>query len=552
MKFQFQKMRFMVSFSAGIFIGVIGLVFISPVHLMAADIQVIGIGDSLTQGTMDATDNALNTWNAYLQKTVQSLSAAFPLQFSQPFFTLQERRIFPYRIPTNLGVDGADIFSIEGIQYYKRVGAETSYPTADYLCDSDSPSLFQNNYDKVLFPLNLVAGKPVTQIDGALTLLNRQAAALDGSISLVVLWIGNNDSSLASLGTGGANPSYLPIPLSAIASEITPALRILLETENARGALSFAPYTYQAIQRNLTETADFTGQLNHILERLHMESALPQDHTVFMLLTLPYYSAVGYLIDSQDLEFYLQQVNPDYQVPPSFHRVSPSDPLSGDRISFFTFACMYALLQEGHSIADVNAILEQGGVQQDGLVMSEEEQKYIMDRIDSFNAALKTASQTYSNVFLVDTGTYLNNALTGKEPVVVGNRTLSRNWSRGSAFSLDGVHPSYTGQALIANYLLTQMNQTFQLNAPLIDLDKVLASDPYVDRDGDGWVPGPAYPPTGMTELLFMFTDPNDADPSVRAVLPPNFWDRVSQILLQELTGISSMKQMAGFQIHSH
>ncbi|MFZ3044464.1 MAG: hypothetical protein WA151_01000 [Desulfatirhabdiaceae bacterium] len=515
----------------------------------AADIQVIGLGDSLTQGTMDATNNSQNTLNAYLQKTVESLSMVVPLQFSQPLFGSWENRLKPFITPTNLGVDGSDIFALEGIEYYKRVGAEASYPTDDYLCDSILPFQSPNNYDKVMFPLNLTAGKPVSQIDAALTLMTQQAAIQDESFALVFLWIGNNDSSLAALGIGGTNPSYLPFPLSAISAEIAPVLRTLLETGLAQGVLNFEPYTLAAIQRNLTEATDFTNQLNHILERLHLENSLPQGQTAFMLLTLPYYSVIGYLFDSEDMEFYLKQVNPTYTLPPTFQRVTQpgnpiTDPFSGDRVSFFTFACMVALLQSGYSVDDVNAILEKDGIQQDGLVMSEAEQHVIMSRVDGFNLALKTASQAFTDVYLVDVGTYLNNSLSGIDPVTIGDRVLSRKWSRGNAFSLDGVHPAYTGQALIANYLIQEINQSFQLNAPLFDLEQILATDPYIDRDGDGWVPGPAYPPSGLTELLFMFTDPDDTDPLRLAVLPADFWDRMSRILFRELVGKPAVKQM--------
>ena len=539
-----------VLFIRCLFLGAV-IVFLSalPGLSFAADVQVIALGDSLTQGTMDATNNARNTLNAYLQKTVESLSVAAPLQFSQPLFGFREYRLRPFLTPTNLGVDGSDIFSLEGIEYYKRVGAEASYPNDAYLCDSSLPFQFQNKYDKVLFPLNRIAGKPVSQIDAALTLLNQQAAAQDGSLALVFLWIGNNDSSLAALGIGGSNPSYLPFPLSAISAEITPALRTLLETGQTQGVLNFEPYTLAAIQRNLTETTDFTGQLNHILERLRLENSLPQGQTAIMLLTLPYYSVIGYLFDSEDLEFYLQQVNPAYMVPPTFQRVTQpgkpiTDPFSGDRVSFFSFACMYALLQSGYTVDDVNAILEKDGIQQDGQVMSEAEQHYIMSRVDSFNLAIKAALQAFSNVYLADVGTYLNNTLSGVEPVTIGDRALNRKWSRGNTFSLDGVHPSYTGQALIANYLINEINRTFQLNAQLINLEQTLATDPYIDRDGDGWVAGPTYPPSGITELLFMFTDPDDTNPSIRAALPANFWDRMSRILIRELVGKPAVKRM--------
>lgn len=524
-----------------------------PALSFAAEVQVIALGDSLTHGTMDATNNALNTLNAYLQKTVESLSTVVSLRFSQPLYGFKEQRLRPFLTPTNLGIDGSDLFSIEGIEYYKRVGAETSYSSDAYLCDSRLPFQFQNNYDKVLFPLNRIAGKPVSQIDAALTLLN-QAATQAESSALVFLWIGNNDSSLASLGLGGSNPSYLPIPLSAISAEITPALRTLLETGLAQGVLNFEPYTLSAIQRNLTEVTDFTNQLNHILARLHQENTLPQSSSAIMLMTLPYYSAVGYLFDSEDLEFYLQQVNSAYTVPPTFQRVTQpgnpiADPLSGDRVSFFTFACMYALLQSGYSVEHVNAILESDGVQKDGQVMSAAEQQYIMSRIDSFNLALKAAPQAYSNVYLADVGTYMNNSLGGIDPVTIGDRVLSRKWSRGNAFSLDGVHPGYTGHALIATYLINEINRTFQLNAPLINLEQTLARDPYIDRDGDGWVPGPAYPPSGLSELLFMFTDPDDTDPSLRAVLPDNFWEKMSRILFRELVGKPEVKKLVDWPV---
>ncbi|MBI5593906.1 MAG: hypothetical protein HY881_25930 [Deltaproteobacteria bacterium] len=530
---------------------IVAIAFLSalPGHSSAATIQVIGLGDSLTQGTMDATNNTPNTMNAYLQKTVESLSTIFSFQFSQPLYGYKEQRLTPYNIPTNLGVDGADIFSLEGIEYYKRVGAGTSFPSNNYLCDSSTPIQFQNDYDKVMYPLNLIAGKPVSQIDAALTLMNQQAAAPDEAFSVIFLWIGNNDSSLAALGIGGSNPSYLPIPLDAISPEISPQLKALLESGQAQGLLNFEPYTPEAIDRNLTDVKDFTDQLNHILERLQRENTLPYGHASIMLMTLPYYSAVGYLFDSEDLEFYLRQANPAYTVPTSFQRIAqPGEPItapfSGDRVSFFTFAFMYALLESGYSVDYVNTILEKDGVPQAGQILSAVEQQTIMSRIDSFNMAIKTASQTFPNVYLLDVGAYLNATLSGAAPVKIGDRVLSRKWSRGGTFSLDGVHPGYTGQALIANYILGDLNRMFQLNAPLIDLEQTLATDPYVDKDGDGWVPGPGYPNSGLTQLLFLFTDPDDTNPSIRPVLPPNVWDMISRILFQELTGMPALQQL--------
>ncbi|MFZ3047141.1 MAG: hypothetical protein WA151_14610 [Desulfatirhabdiaceae bacterium] len=520
-----------------------------------ARVCLIGLGDSLTHGTMDGTNNILNTKNAYLQKIAESLSSVLPLHFSQPFYGFHEQRLRPLMIPTNLGIDGSDVFSLEGIEYYKRVGAEESYGTDAYLCNSQNPRQFQDDYDKVMYPLNLVSGKPLSQLDASLTLLSSHAIENSMAMALVFVWIGNNDSSLAALGTGGANPSFIPLPLDAISKEISPALRTFLDTGRSQGLISFEPYTPEAINRNLTEVNDFANQFNHALFRLNSENGMPKNQTAIFVLTLPYYSAVGYLFDSDDIEFYLQQINPEYRVPQTFNRVVEAgqiitDALKGDRVSLFTFASMYALMISGYSIDQVNAILEKDGIQQDGLVMSEAEQQTIMSRIDSFNQAIQSAADQYDNVFLIDVGRYLNAALSGEVAVEIAGETISRKWSRGNAFSLDGVHPAYTGQALIGNYILERINGLYDIQAPLFNLEEILASDPYVDRDGDGWVPGPCYPNSGLTELLFMFTDPNDQDPSVKGVLPSNFWERMSRILLKELIGQPSLASLGQIPAH--
>ncbi|MBI1848261.1 MAG: hypothetical protein HYR86_14985 [Candidatus Rokubacteria bacterium] len=261
------------------------------------------------------------------------------------------------------------------------------------------------------------------------------------------------------------------------------------------------------------------------------------------LLTLPYYSSVGYLFDSDDLEYYLRKVNPRYVLPLSFKRVAPpgqpiTDPTKGDRVSLLTFGFMYALLNSGYSVEYVNRALETNGQQRDGLVLSESEQAYIRTRIDAFNAAIRDAAAAYGpDAHIVEIGNYLNDALTGKTSIVIGGRTLTRKWIRGNSFSFDGVHPNYTGQALIANFVLGSLNATLGLAAPLHDLDATIAADPYIDRDGDGFAPGPGYAASGFNQLLFLFKDPNDASSASQVVLPPDVWQQISDILVQRLLG---------------
>jgi hypothetical protein len=503
-------------------------------------IVLIGLGDSMTQGTMNATNNATNTLQAYMQKVYESLKEVSPVSFSQPLLDSQEKRLMPFTLPTNLGVDGSDIYSFEGKKYYKRYGTDESFVSRDFLCDKLFPCGPADLYDTVLYPINLLAFKPVSQLDASLWLLNTMARTAHPPTAVVILWIGNNDSSKSSLGLGASNPSFIPLPLDLIEHKLNPNLSALLRSREERGLLSFEPYLLSSITRNLTEADDFAEQYNRILTRLETEVTESELQAEFFLCTLPYYTSVGYLVDSEDIEYYLQKADASYTVPFSFKRVAepdnpPTDSLRGDRISLFTLLSMYILLTEGQSVSFVNQALELNGEQRDGLVLSEDEQHHIIARIDSFNAAIKeSVSGSDLSVHLIDTGHFLNEVLTGKTVLTINDRVFNRTWGRGNSFSSDGVHPGYTAHALIANFIVEHLNEQLDLEAPLHDLSPIAENDPYVDKDQDGWVEGPPYEAPGLAKLLLLFKDPDDRDTTVAPAVPPDIWHRVTTIFLEE------------------
>jgi hypothetical protein len=149
------------------------------------------------------------------------------------------------------------------------------------------------------------------------------------------------------------------------------------------------------------------------------------------------------------------------------------------------------------------------------------------------------------NVHLVDIGQYLNDALVGKAEVRVKGKILNRKWVHGGTFSLDGVHPGYTGQAVIANFVLKKLNGIFGLKAKPFNLSKIMAHDPYFDKDEDGWAPGLSYEASGITKLLFLFNDPDDNDPEVQAQLPPDIWNIISDVLLGEILNLPVIRSEA-------
>jgi hypothetical protein len=515
----------------------------------------IALSDSLGHGTMDAAINERNTRRAFVELVAERIAGQKPLFFSQPFFYDNGYRQYPFVIPTNLSVDGSDSFSLEGLDYYKRAGTHTSLVSSELLGDRLLPYRLEDKYDKVLYPLNVLDGAPVSQLDGALWLLNVAAPRRSMAEAAVLLWIGNNDSSSAALGYGGTNPVFQPIPLDQVAPELNPLLELLLRFGERTGLVSFEPYSPFALDRNLTSLDDFAQQYEHIVSRLLSENASGVPLKLF-LCTLPYYSSVGYLIDSEDLEYYLGKFNPDYSVPPSFARAAPPgqpivDPLRGDRISLLTFGFMVALLNSGYSVDHVNGILDNGGHQRDGLVLSEAEQQSIRERIDAYNDVIRSVAAAHGpEVHLVEIGNVLNDALAGRTEVIVAGRKVSRKWARGGAFSLDGVHPGYTGQAYVANHMLSQIAPALGITTTPYDLDPIALTDPYFDWDSDGWIPGPDYSPSGISKILFLLSDADDGDSGVGAELPENTWDLISDVLLRILLRIPEIRAEAA-RIHA-
>jgi hypothetical protein len=280
-------------------------------------------------------------------------------------------------------------------------------------------------------------------------------------------------------------------------------------------------------------------QYEHCLSRLTGETPFAAGAIDIFLCTLPYYSSVGYLFDSDDIEFFFRKVNSSYTVPDSFKRVSEAgtpvtDYTRGDRIALITFLCMYVLLNQGYEPVHVNQVIEENGQQRDGMVLSEDEQAFIRGRIDRFNDIIRDAAAQYGpQMHVIDSGQYMNDILTGTQSITVAGKSFIRKWGRGNSFTIDGVHPGYTAHANIANYLVTAINEQLGLQAPLTDLAAVMQRDPYVDKDADGWVPGPDYAASGITDLLFLFKDPDDTDPENQPEMPPDIWQRISDALLE-------------------
>ena len=321
--------------------------------------------------------------------------------------------------------------------------------------------------DALLAPIPELAGGPVSQLEAAEYL----AGLHPGKRKVVTLWIGNNDVLGAVIGGTGTRLSEDAI------------LAFLSDTETGRDL--------PAVAANLTE----------IVDRL---AALPD--TEVLVANLPDVTQIGFLLTAGDLE--RLAVFPDATVT----ALAP-----GEALGFGPFLNPAdPSLSVARALSSNNAVLN-GTILatravSESFVLTPEEAAPIRERVAALNALVAELAATRANVHPVDVNGLLARVLAGE--ITVDGNHLSRTWG-GGVFSLDGVHLSHTGYALAANEFVEALNSAMpNLGVPELDAAPVWERDPYRDRDGDGYVYGPEFPPVISPNLLPL-ADCDDTDPGV-------------------------------------
>lgn len=123
----------------------------------------------------------------------------------------------------------------------------------------------------------------------------------------------------------------------------------------------------------------------------------------------------------------------------------------------------------------------------------------MQNAISGFNQTIATDAAA-AGMPVVDIHSLMNGF--AAHPPVIGGVPLLLRYN-GGMLSLDGVHPSDIGQALIANAFIRKMDATWGMDIPPLSqgqLTSIALADPFVDFDGDLVVRG--RPLRGLLETL--------------------------------------------------
>jgi hypothetical protein len=117
----------------------------------------------------------------------------------------------------------------------------------------------------------------------------------------------------------------------------------------------------------------------------------------------------------------------------------------------------------------------------------------IRQAVITYNAVIWSAA-LLSGSTVVDIYSLVNNL--SANGVTANGTHLTTNFG-GGLFSFDGVHPSDTGYAIIANKFISTMNSRLGTHIPSVSIDAVAANDPFVPQSV-----APSYVSAGMAASL--------------------------------------------------
>jgi len=230
----------------------------------------------------------------------------------------------------------------------------------------------------------------------------------------------------------------------------------------------------------LTPIADFERDYTALVDRLG--ALVVNNGTKVVLANIPNVTDIGFLVDRTTAE----------------------------EMTGFSVA-----LPDGHYTSVIGVLLmkflgNDDLVSDPNFVLDNTEIAEIQSRILSFNTIIQQQADRIGmpvvdvNAKFVD---IINN------PPSFAGISLSKDVLKG-LFSLDGVHPSNIGHALIANEFIKTINQAFSMNVPELDQDTLTVLfllDPSIDKDSDGKATGRLG--VGLIETLaFLFNMTGDSD----------------------------------------
>jgi len=209
----------------------------------------------------------------------------------------------------------------------------------------------------------------------------------------------------------------------------------------------------------LTSIAEFESNYIALVDRLAV--LVNNNGSKVVFANIPDVTSIGFLVDRATAE----------------SMTGFPVPLADGHYTSILGALIMRMLGNASLVADPNFVLDAGEV------------ATIRSRTQAFNVIIQREADRIG-MPVVDVNAKFTEFI--DNPPVFYGKPLT-NTFLGGMFSLDGVHPSNIGHALVANEFIRTINQAFNASIaelPQETLNQLFLLDPSIDKDGDGRISG--------------------------------------------------------------
>lgn len=222
----------------------------------------------------------------------------------------------------------------------------------------------------------------------------------------------------------------------------------------ANGAVTEGPTTL------LTSIADFETGLKNYMQALTVGGQQGIIATLPDVTAAPYFTTV-----TQELLL----TNLNKQAGTTFENLfiqtkSGVRTATSDDLIVLEMATNGLLGTDGYGLLPENPIEDQYILDQDEIIE-------VQERTAAFNTLIRTIAQE-KGLALADVHQFLNNVKAG---ILVDGIPVDATYITGRAFSLDGIHLTPAGNALMANLFILAINSHYQTQVPLVEVKNFLA-----------------------------------------------------------------------------
>ncbi|MGJ1433510.1 G-D-S-L family lipolytic protein [Sphingobacterium spiritivorum] len=218
----------------------------------------------------------------------------------------------------------------------------------------------------------------------------------------------------------------------------------------------------------LTDLATFTGAYQNFINGLTAKGSQGVVATIPDVTAVPFFTTVTRTALLAAANAAAKAANPNAPEIKDIYIATKATPRAATDKDYFVLPFSSAGLLGKPNGANIPYGLHPANPVADNFVLDEAEAAQVVTRINEFNAAIKSIA-TAKGLAVADVNAFLTSVKNG---IRINGLAVSNKFITGNAFSLDGIHLTPIGNAIVANVFIDAINSKYGSSVSKVDVSQ--------------------------------------------------------------------------------